>query len=115
MKTNVSEVRNAPGIISGSKVMIDEGSRPKRVVMREVVIGTNEFVVQIEYLDASIEIEEISSPGKELIRRPVLVFTHSSYDDPPRRFEYEIGANQKSKKSAAEKALRTFKELVRKM
>jgi len=116
LKTNTSEVQNEPTVISGSKIFIEEGSRPKRVVMRvEVTPVSNQFIVQVEYLDASINVVEVSSPGQDVSRMPVLVFTHSSYGD-SRSFEFN-NQNQldKSKKIAAEKALRAFKELVRKM
>lgn len=115
-KTNTSEVRNEPGIISGSKVVIEEGSRPKRVVMRvEVTPLSNQFIVQVEYLDASIVVEQTSSPSMPVRHVPVLVFTHSSYGDSS-SFEFDGNSQlNKSKKMAAEKALRAFKELVRKM
>lgn len=71
MKTNVSRIVNEPTVIAGSKIVITEGLRPRRVVLREMPL---KFVVHTEYLDASVEMNH----GKR--ESATLVFTHADFD-----------------------------------
>lgn len=71
MKTNISRVENEPSVMFASKIVISEGRRPMRVVLREEMA---KFIVHNEYLDASM----LLRPGKIDAE---LVFTHSCFDD----------------------------------
>jgi len=76
MKTNVTHVRNEPSIILASKIVISEGLRPKRIVLRE---EQTKFVVTFEYMDASVEELTSNERGSSSVTH-ALVFEHSCFD-----------------------------------
>jgi predicted metal-binding protein len=76
MKTNITHVRNEASILFGSKIVISEGLRPKRIVLRE---EPKKFVVTLEYMDASVEELLPNEYGSSSVRH-ALVFEHSCFD-----------------------------------
>ena len=76
MKTNVTHVRNEPSIVLASKIVINEGLRPKRIVLRE---EPNKYVVTLEYMDASVEELAANERGNSSVTH-ALVFEHSCFD-----------------------------------
>jgi len=73
-KTNISRVVNEPTVLFGSKIVVCEGLRPKRIVLRE---EPGQFIVHMEYLDADIEVRTVDAGVGP---RTELVFTHSCFD-----------------------------------
>ena len=75
MKTNVSRVENEKTVIFGSKIVVCEGRRPMRIVLRE---EPGQFIVHAEYLDASMEVRDMRLQPTRYEYE--LVFTHSCFD-----------------------------------
>lgn len=76
MKTNVTHVRNERTVLMGSKIVINEGHRPKRIVLRA---EPAKFIVTLEYMDVTVEELAPNEHGASAVRH-ALVFEHSCFD-----------------------------------